>query len=320
MSPGTYEKGIYDEYWAERNLTRGADNVTASVLYNQGFDDRAVNPSEAIYWFNELDVPTKGLFHQAGHQYPPREDYFTIEHAWLDRWLKGIENGVVDTPTVEVLTNTDEIRVADAWPPEDPTHLAFNLTEGRLVDGPVEDGSQTYLADMARNGADPGHAGGTPAEPVYESPGSAAGLPSQLTWTSEPFSQDVHLAGTAELRLHASVDAENTYFVFDLFDVGPDGGERWLAEGWFNAHLREGFDHSAPLEPGQTYTFDFAFEPRDWVIEQGHQLELRVSGHDDRVFPIDEPVTRNTIAYGGASQLAIPALENPRVVDRPDDV
>jgi X-Pro dipeptidyl-peptidase len=320
MSPGTYEKGIYDEYWAERNLTRGADNVTASVLYNQGFDDRAVNPSEAIYWFNELDVPTKGLFHQAGHQYPPREDYFTIEHAWLDHWLKGIDNGVMDTPQVAVQTNTETIRTGDTWPPENASQLRFNLSEDGLVDGPVAEGSETYLADMARNGADAGHGSvdGTPLEDPYENPGRAAGLPSRLTWTSPPVGEDVHLAGPATLHLNASVDAENTYFVFDLFGVGPQGEERWLAEGWFNAHLREGFDRSAPLTPGETYAFTFDFEPREWRLEEGHRLKLQVLGHDDRVFPIDEPATRNTITYGPAgSWLEIPVLEEPSLHEPP---
>jgi putative CocE/NonD family hydrolase len=320
MSPGTYEKGVYDDYWNDRNLTRGAANVTAPILYSQGFDDRAVNPSEAIHWFNDLDVEKKGLFHQQGHQYPPRDDYFTIEHAWFDHYLKGRDTGVTDTPTVEVLTNDDTIRTGDTWPPTNASTLSFNLTDDELVHEPVDEGSQTYLADMARNAVDVVDPAG-PAGEAYQDPAEPAGLPSTLTWTSEPFEKAVHLAGPAELHLEASVDAENTYFVFDLYDVAPDGDERWLGEGWFNAHLREGFDQSAPLTPGERYRFDFGFEPREWVIQPDHKLELRVTGHDSRVFPIDQPATQNTIHYGpDGAWLELPVLENPSEHERPDEI
>ncbi len=320
MSPGTYERGVYTGYWDERNLTKGAANVTAPILYSQGFSDRAVNPSEAIYWFNELDVPKKALLHQAGHTYPPREDYLTIEHAWFDHWLKGIETGVMDTPTVEVLMNDDTVRVGDTWPAVDAETVRFNLSQDGLTRESVDPGEATYLADMARNPVDVLSPGG-PVGEVYDSPGAAAGLPSEITWTSPPLEAPLHLAGPATLHLNASVDAENTYFLFDLYDVDPDGERTWLAEGWFNAHLRNGFDESAPLTPGEAYRFEFAFEPREWVLQEGHRLALEVHGHDGRVFPIDEPATQNTIHYGPAgSWLALPVLEAPPAIDRPSDI
>jgi X-Pro dipeptidyl-peptidase len=319
MSPGTYEKGVYTEYWDQRNLTKGADDVTAPMLYTQGFTDRAVNPMESIGWFNEVDAPKKGLFHQLGHTYPPRDDYATIEHAWFDRWLKGIENGVTETAPVEVQTNTGEVRTGETWPPEDATPRNFTLGETTLTTEPAEAGEVTYLADMARNPTDDVSRlpEGTAAEDAYHDPAKPAGLPSTWTWTSEPFDERVHAAGPIELSLTASVDAENTYFLFDVYDVRPNGEATWLAEGWFNAHLREGFDTSAPLTPGEAYEFPITFEPREWVFEEGHRLVLEVSGHDGRVFPIDEPATVNTVHTGAASQLTVPVLEDPTLREGP---
>lgn len=323
MSPGTYEKGLYDDYWAERNLTRGAGNVDVPVLYSQGFDDRAVNPSEARGWFDELDVPKKGILHQQGHMYPPREDYELLEHAWLDRWLKDRDTGVVDSPTVEVLTNDGGIRAGETWPPEEAEPVRWNLTPDGLARDEAPEGGETYLADMARNKADPPENGTVPGPlgEAVESPAGPAGLPSRLAWTTPALEEPVHLAGSAWLHLQARVDAENTYFLFDLYDLAPDGERRWLAEGWFNAHLREGFDESNPLTPGESHRFDFAFEPREWVVDEDHRLQLVVRGHDDRVFPVDELVTRNTIEYGPeGSWLEVPVLRDPAVHDRPDGI
>ncbi len=313
MSPGTYEHGIYDAYWAERNLTLGAGDVQVPILYSQGFADRAVNPSEAVHWFNELDVPKKAFLHQAGHQYAPREDYFTVEHAWMDHWLKGIENGVLESPPVEVQLNDDRIRLGTHWPPEQPARERLHLATGELTPVAPSEGEESYRADMARNaftGPD-----------QLDAVASLDGTPTELAWTSQPLEDPIHLAGQARMHLVASVDAENTYFLFDLYDVAPDGAWTWLAEGWFNAHLREGFEKSAPLTPGQAHTFDFVFEAREWVLQEGHSIALMVHGHDDRVFPIDEPVTHNTIHYGQeGSWLELPVVEDPVIVERPDDV
>ncbi len=323
MSPGTYEKGLYTEYWDERNLTKGAQDVTVPLLYTQGFSDRAVNPMEALDWFNEIDAPKKGLFHQEGHTYPPREDYATIEHAWIDRWLKGIENGVTEGPTVEVQTNHDTVRPGDAWPPQAASTLQLNVTPaGELTTELAPQGEATYLADMARNptvGTGASLVDGTPLEETYHDPAAAIAHPSQIEWSSAPLEEPAHVAGPMVLHLNASVDAENTYFLFDVYDEDPSGERTWLAEGWFNAHLRDGFDQSAPLTPGEAYRFTITFEPREWILDEEHRLVLRVTGHDDRVFPIDEPATVNTVHMGPeGTWLEVPLLEDASVVEETD--
>lgn len=322
MSPGTYEHGVYTDYWHERNFTLHTGQANASILYSQGFDDRAVNPSEAIYWFNELDVPKKALLHQDGHMVPPREDYATIEHAWLDHWLKGIDNGVMDTPTVEVLTGDDRIRTDTAWPPTDARLERFHMGPGELSPTAPDQGEETYLADQARNAA-PGHPGtGTPADGIYDDPTAPAGLPTSLTYTSDPLDEELYLAGEPRMHLVASVDAENTYFIFDLYALDPETGEQdWLGEGWFNAHLREGDDRSAPLTPDEPYAFTFRFEPADQPIPAGQQIQLVLRGHDDRVFPIDQPATENTVFYGTeGSWVELPLLDAPVLFDRSEDI
>lgn len=310
MSPGVYEKGVYDAYWDERNFTKFTHRANASILYSQGFADRAVNPMEAVFWLNDLPVEKKAFFHQVGHQYPPREDYFVTEHAWFDYWLKGIDNGVMKTPAVEVQLNTGDIRLDDAWPPRGTQTLRLNLTVGGLVDGAVADAAQTYTADMGRNAA-----GSTAADDALDQVVlSATGNPNELTFQTAPLDGPVHMTGVPMAHLIASVDAPNTYFLLDLYDVDPDGAWTRLTEGWMNAHLWKTFNESNPLTPGQPYPFDFRFEPREYVFDDGHRIGLRIHGNDGRVFPVDRMVTQNTIAYGAdGSWIELPVLTSPTV-------
>ena len=317
VRPDAYAKGVYDDYWAERNFTVHARNVTVPILYSQGFIDRAVNPMEAIHWFNEVQGPKKGFFHQDGHQYVDRQDYFDVELAWFDHYLKGIDNGVDRTPIVEVLTNTGKVRLDDEWPPRDAAPLALRLAPGALQAGIPAAGSEDYFAPLVAN-AVPVY--GAQPELVYGAAGQAlADAPTLLTYASEPVPADLYMAGSAWMHLVASSDQANTYFLFDLVDRAPDGTQTFVAEGWFNAHLREGFDRSAPLEPGTAYTFRFRFEPRDWVFQQGHQVVLVLRGVDNGVLPFDTPAATNTVQYGAeGSWLELPVLPAPVLFDVPE--
>jgi predicted acyl esterase len=312
MSPGTYEKGLYTEYWHERNLTRWAGDVQASILYSQGFIDRAVNPIEALGWFDEITSPKKAFLHQGGHIYPPRDDYFTVELAWFDHWLKGIENGVMNSAPVEVQTNRDTIRVADHWPPQDAENKRYYLAPGALTSHTPEDDSETYTADQWRSLA---LSGGALMQDVTPT--------NRLEYVTEPLETELYMAGTPRFHLTLSTDAENTYFLSDLYLVRGDEWTR-LTEGWMNAHLREGFDKSAPLVPSEPATMQFIFEPREWVFEEGDQIGLVIKGNDGRVGPIDlmdAVQTENTVHYGeGRSWLELPVLAQPQEHARPDHV
>lgn len=306
MSPGTYEKGVYDAYWAERNFTTRAKDVQASVFYIQGYTDRAVNPMESIYWFNEIDAPKKAWMGQWPHQLPPRDDYEDTLLAWFDHWLKGIDTGVMDGPTVEVVSNLDTVRVDTAWPPLDASTLALRLSPETLGET-AEEGSGSYAF---RAGSD-----------LDGRLGIDAPIDAGLWYVAEPLDAPFHMAGIPVMHLLGSVDAENTYWLCSLYDVD---GDEWteISEGWMNAHLWEGFDHSSPLTPGQAYDFVFKFEPREYVFEAGHAIGLRIKADDARVFPFDKPATQNTVYYGDpeGSWLELPYLETPQVYDRPSTV
>lgn len=311
VRPGVYEKGVYDAYWAERNFTVHAREVTVPLLYSQGFVDRAVNPMEAIHWFNDVQGPKKAFLHQDGHQYVDREDYFDTELAWFDHYLKGIDNGVDRMPIVEVLTNTGKVRLDDEWPPTGATHLGLSLAPGTLSAAVPAPGSEDYFAPLALNALGTGGTG------LGVEDGLRQQLAPGLEFRGEPLAADLYLSGNARMHLRASSDQANTYFLFELLDEAPDGMRTFVAEGWFNAHLREGFDRSAPLTPGTPYDFRFRFEPRDYIFEEGHRVTLLLKGTDPSVLPFDTPAAVNTVLYGpDGSWLELPVLDDPMLFER----
>lgn len=315
VRPGVYEKGVYDDYWAERNLTAKAAGVTVPLLYSQGFVDRAVNPMEAVHWFNAVQGPKKGFFHQEGHQYVDRDDYVDTELAWFDHYLKGIDNGVDRMPIVEVLTNTGKIRLDDEWPPADAMRLGLALSPGVLTSVVPAAGSQDYFAPLAANAV------GLEGSPLAAPIGMAAGAPTALEFRGEELPSDLYLSGNAVMHLRASSDQANTYFLFDLVDEAPGGERTFVAEGWFNAHLREGFDRSSPLTPGTPYDFRFMFEPRDYVFQEAHRVVLLLKGTDSSVLPFDTPAATNTAYYGPeGSWLELPVLDDPVLFERPTSI
>jgi X-Pro dipeptidyl-peptidase len=310
IAPTSHTKGVYDEYWAERNFTTRVKDINASVFYVQGFIDRAVNPMESIYWFNEMDVPKKAFLGQWPHMLADREDWEDTLLAWFDHWLKGIDTGIMDTPTVEIVTNLDTIRVASEWPPTDAVPRAFWLGAGALTGEAPADASESYRALVGADFLEDA-----------ESIGAPGTAPNGLRFQAEPLDAPLHMAGSAVMHLRASVDAENTYFLCSLYDVNDAGVWYEVSEGWMNAHLHEGFDKSSPLTPGETYSFDFRFEPREYVFEAGHSVGLRIKGHDSRVFPVDQIHTTNTVVYGAeGSWLELPTLDAPVTYPRPDGV
>jgi X-Pro dipeptidyl-peptidase len=205
------------------------------------------------------------------------------------------------------------VRLDDEWPPSDARALRLDLAPGALATQAPAPGTQDYYAPLYAN-AVPLEFGAAPRA-VLE---GAGGAPISLDFRGEALGSDLYLSGNAVMHLRAASDQPNTYFLFDLMDEAADGSRTFVAEGWFNAHLREGFDRSAPLEPGTPYDFRFRFEPRDYVFEAGHRVLLVLRGTDPAVLPFDTPAAVNTVHFGPeGSWLELPVLQDPVLFERP---
>lgn len=260
-------RGVYDAFYEERNFSARAKDVKASVLYWQGFWDTNVKGTMITRWFNELDVPKRGHFGSWVHQHAVRADAELFLHAWFDYWLKGVDTGVMDTPTMEVRTQNGLWRAGEAWPTPGTAEALFHLADGDALAPEPGEGSAQYAA-----------------APVHAGLAGAAGMAESLRFASEPLAEPLYLTGHAALRFTATLEgATGTYFAAKLFDVDADGNARMVTFGMLNAAMRNGYEAHEPVTPGEAVAYSLPFLPADYVIEAGHSLalELRSSDKDD---------------------------------------
>ncbi|MFE6775456.1 CocE/NonD family hydrolase [Streptomyces sp. NPDC057702] len=91
-----------DAYWQRASVCEDYQAVRCPVLASSGWADGYSNAVTRL--LANLDVPRKGLIGPWSHTFPhlgepgPAIGYLQEVVRWWDRWLKGIENGVMDGP------------------------------------------------------------------------------------------------------------------------------------------------------------------------------------------------------------------------------
>jgi hypothetical protein len=244
------------QFYNERNFKARAGDVTAAVLYTQGFEDANVKGAMIPGWFNELTSPKLGLFGHYLHQHPPRMDTEALMIGWFEQYLKGKAIGLERLPAAAIQVDRDTHRTASEWPPLATTDTTLwpDLTGTALSTVPAE-GSATIVLDSS------GLLGATAPVPHYVSRSLVLG-------------QDVSLAGTGIVRVVGSLDgAGNAYLSAELY-----AGDSLVT--WGQVNLAHNADHTqfAPVAPGQTIVRDLPLRPTEVVLRAGTEVTLVLSG------------------------------------------
>ncbi|MCG8914484.1 CocE/NonD family hydrolase [Actinokineospora sp. PR83] len=235
------------------------------------------------------------------------EDWFTksyaadtvAEHkAFFDHWLKGVDNGIMDTPPVRL-----EIRVGNGasylqteheWPIARTTYRRWYLDaaasgNGALVDTPpAGERIAAYSADVAT--ADPRTTG--------------------ISFVSEPQAEDLVLAGYGRVGLWVSATSHDMDIYVSVRVLDEHGREvdytgpttmgfaervHPVMKGWLkvshraldharsteyapkHTHLRA--DH-APLVPGEVVPVEIELIPSTALVRKGHRIRVDIQPHD----------------------------------------
>ncbi|MFA5944671.1 MAG: CocE/NonD family hydrolase [Candidatus Thermoplasmatota archaeon] len=252
-------RSVYDSFYEERNFKLRAADVTAAVLYTQGFEDANVKSAMIPGWFNELQSPKLGLFGHWLHQHPPRLDSEALMVGWMEQYLKGKDLGFDRPPAAAIQVDRDTERWAEAWPPMNPDAttlwLDFLANDLNVVPG---QGSGTLYLDQSMGASNT--VTGAQGQPTLE---FNAVLP-----------REVSLAGSATLHIVGTLDgAVNGYLGAELYE-----GDSLLSYGQFNLAHRDGHDQYAPVTPMETVTVDLPFMPTERLLRAGTELRLVVRG------------------------------------------
>ena len=322
-------------WWQRRSPDDAWDHVRASVLQMGGWRDLFLRGNVRNYvGIHPREGAVKRLLIGPwSHADRTGIDEYAAKLWFFDSELKGMRNGVRDPDRVDLyIQGIDEWRRVHDWP------VAGTRTE-RLWLRATTSGSATSLNDGSLLPEAP--PGGEPTDTLVYEPTTAgygeggelaevlvppldqrAEEIKKLTFTTEPFSDDVLVIGSPSVRLFASSSARETQFSVKVTDVAPDGTSRLLKEGWLNATHRSSHVDPRPLEPGRVYPFDIEVWPIGNMFLEGHRLRLDVALSDfPRVLGSEQPSTVTVFHDADrVSFLDVPVVEGttggPRV-DRP---
>jgi putative CocE/NonD family hydrolase len=234
---------------------------------------------------------------------------------WLDRFLKGVKNGIEKTPRVRWLDLGDRTwHTSKTWRTATKvlgrlylsgakSGSASSLNDGSLTLKPPagrDSYQDAYTYDPAAGASVPvdkeGPDGFLPFAPLDQRFDDAHGL----TYTTAPFKSPVHLAGPSELHFWAITEASDMAFVGRLADVAPDGTATLITQGWLRSSFRDWDpkrsreskpylpdDHLAPVTIGEDTEYRMDIWDTAWTLKPGHRLRLWLSSADT---PNHEPL------------------------------
>ena len=213
-------------------------------------------------------------------------DMDAVHLQWMDFWLKGEQNGALDTAPVRIYEpGANHWRNEQRWPlatREETLYLGFDGTSGALtsVIPPADSPSQSYRydpIDPVPTQIDIRH---YPVEHVPLDQTSNEARHDVITYTGALLTEPVTISGWAHLRLRASSDCDDTDFHVKIIDVRPDGRSMKVTQGCKRASYRDSLEHPAPITPGEPFEIDVEFWPTHHVFLPGHQIRVTVTSSD----------------------------------------
>jgi putative CocE/NonD family hydrolase len=278
---------------------------------------------------------------------PPKGE----DQAWLDRFVKGVRNGIEHRPRVRYLDLGERAwHSAPDWrsvsPRLQPLYLSaaksgsaqLSPNDGTLA-AAVPTGrdayQDAYAYDPAAGASVPMGKDGPDGFLPYAPLDARLDEPQGLTFSTPALDRPLHLAGPSELHFWAITEGNDMAFVGRLIDVAPDGSTRLITQGWLRASFRYvdaarsrpgapylPDDRDTPVTVGETTEYRIDIWDAAYTVAPGHRLRLWLSSSDT---PTHEPLQtagRNLVMHDAThpSQLLL-GLATPGAAcgARPED-
>ena len=266
------------DWYEERNPINLARNIDIPV-YLQIDQGRGWTVDGHIELFDVLKGPKKLDI----GSYPPMQSRPWIEEhdkmfRWYEYWLKGIDNGIMDEPSVSVFVEgSREVVTAEQWPPKEIAYQSL------------------YLRPRRKLSFEPELMGAEHAAPdgFYQAPLTVTDKVEVLDWSTEPFEEPTELIGTGAAHLFAQIDQDDTNFVLRLWDEAPGGGRQLITTGYLKASHREldekrttegnpyhPHTRAVPVEPGKIEEYVLRLYPFAATFKPGHRLVVELSNNE----------------------------------------
>ena len=308
-------------YWKHGSVSEGYDRIKVPVYAMGGWADAYRNTIFRL--LENLSCPCKGLIGPWAHKYPniaypdPKIDYVKESVRWWDKWLKDIDNDVMDEPQLHyylmdsVTPATDYEYRAGCWQSEpcwpSPTiePNRFFLHPETLSTGPLSAQHVAVVSSPESTGkmagklmVGIGHTGEFADDQQQDDDQS-------LTFDTAPLEHALCIVGQARLHLSISSDQAIANVIGRLCDVHPSGESTLITYGVLNLAHRDSNEAPEALLPGRKYAIEVALNHIAYQLPEGHRLRLSIS---NAYWPLIWPSPyRNSLSiHLSASRLSLP--------------
>jgi putative CocE/NonD family hydrolase len=223
-----------------------------------------------------------------------RLNYDELTWAWFDHFLKGENNGVLESmPKVRYYTmGINKWQASDTWPPRGAQTMSLFLSSGGKANTLNGDGALGAAAPATDN------PDGFEYDPMNPTPSFGGNVcctgnavtggafdqrkmeerPDILVYSTEPLKEGIEVSGPIEVTLYVSSDAKDTDFAVKLIDVYPDGKAYNLDETIQRMRYRNGYDKPLVwMETGKVYKVTLQPMTTSNYFDAGHRIRLEVS-------------------------------------------
>ncbi|HVF52505.1 MAG TPA: CocE/NonD family hydrolase [Actinomycetota bacterium] len=314
-------------FYKERSIYTKFDRIKVPTLllggWFDGFSRGTVRDYQGIASEHKRLVMMPCTHKGCGGPFDPGSEYpdgMTIPGledpvlAWMDHFLKGVDNGVeAGAPVLYYDIGSHEWVGAASWPPRDtrlqtfylsgdPSGSASSLNDGSLVanipDSDAVEDRFVYnpFVGVTEAMSKWGTVAATPHARTDNRPDEAQ----SLTYTTPPMDKPMVLAGPMELNFWAITSASDTDWIVKVTDVADDGSSRLLTTGSVRASHRKWSKKlskpGVPWLPNSSPAAVPAGKPLEYRVDiwdiahtvlEGHRLRITISSAD---FPNHEPL------------------------------
>lgn len=313
------------------NLYPLLDQINKSgipVYMTAGWYDLFSGANDMFLWYANLTVPKRLLVRPADHSEVEKNqfdlDFQAEAHRWFDYWLKGIDNGILNEPSIYYYlmgaSKKDAWRTSNQWPLANQKPTRFYFGEGKT-------GSITSTNDGFLRLEAPGHKDAADTYRVNYSttsgkysrwyavnwprnyPNMQANDQKALTYTTPPLESELEVTGHPIVHLWFVTDASDLDFFVYLEEV--DGSRStYLTEGNLRASHRAlseppyknlGLPYHrhyqsdlAPIPAGEPVELVFNLLPTSYRFHKGSRIRITVAFADADNFetPVINPAPK----------------------------
>jgi putative CocE/NonD family hydrolase len=317
-----------DAFWKHASICEDWSAITCPVYLVGGWADGYSNAIPRM--LAHLKCPAKGLTGPWAHKYPhfakpgPRIGFLQEALRWWDKWLKGIETGIMDEPQYRVWleepvapkpfyeTRPGRWVAEPSWPSPNIKPRTYYLNAGGSLDDKAAGESRIEGLTPQSLGENCGAWCGFgigPEKPTDQRTDDGR----SICFDSEPLAERMEIVGAPAVSLELAVDRPLAFVAVRLNEVTPGGVSARVSYGLINLTHRDSHEHPKPVVPGERIRVSVQLNDVAHAFAAGNRLRVALStSYWPLVWPSPEPVTLSI--FSGKSTLILPSRK-PRAED-----